>query len=125
MLFANISRFIAIMDEGQDQPTEATQSFDVFKENYAQSIAISHELKIDDVFVLANSLATERIKNTAMWHRFAQVAVEREFEVEDKDYFKSFANLAWSMSKVSYDGQAFWNFIERLFSTELEKIKEN
>ena len=58
-----------------------------------------------------------------MWDRFAQIAVEREYEVEEKDYFKNYANLAWSMSKVKYDGQAFWTFIERLFNTELERTK--
>ena len=59
MLFACISRYIAMMDEGQDEPTEATQRFEQYKEKYAGSVAVSGELKIDDVFVLSMALAAE------------------------------------------------------------------
>ena len=43
-----------------------------------------------------------------MWEMFAQIAVKKEYEVEPKEYFSSYANLAFSMSKIGYDGQAFW-----------------
>ena len=59
MLFACLSRFIALMDQGQEEPVEASTAFDVFKESFAQSLAASHELKIDDVFILATALAAE------------------------------------------------------------------
>jgi len=58
-----------------------------------------------------------------MWKTFARVAVEREYEVDERDYFKSYANLSWAMSKVSYGGQDFWQFIEKLYKAELERTK--
>ena len=58
-----------------------------------------------------------------MWDTFAKIAVEREYEVEGKEYFKNYANLAFSMSKIGYEGQTFWSFIERLFATELERTQ--
>ena len=61
MLFACLSRFIAMMDEGQEEPTEATGRFDQFKERYANKLAEDKEVKIDDVFVLAMALAAEQI----------------------------------------------------------------
>jgi hypothetical protein len=39
-----------------------------------------------------------------MWQKFARIAIEKEYEVEARDYFKNYANLAWAMSKVSYSG---------------------
>ena len=121
MLFACLSRFIAMMDEGQDEPTEATLRFDQYKEKYAGTLAVSKEIKIDDVFVLAMALAAEQIKSPEMWTAFAHIAVEKEYEVEESDYFKNFANLSWAMTKVSYSGSDFWIFIERLFATEIGK----
>lgn len=123
MLFACLSRFIALMDQGQDEPTNATLQFDHYKECYARSLTESKEIKIDDVFVLATALAAEQVKSKAMWDTFARIAVEKEYEVEERQYFKSFANLAWAMSKVQFDGSQFWPFIERLFSTELKRTK--
>ena len=58
-----------------------------------------------------------------MWNRFAKLAVEREYEVEARDYFTKFANLSWSMTKVNYSGQDFWRFMERLYLTEIERTK--
>ena len=123
MLFACISRYIAMMDEGQDEPTEATQRFEQYKEKYANSVAISGELKIDDVFVLSMALAAEQVKSPVMWDAFARLAVEKEYEVDEKEYFKSFSNLAWAMTKVDYSGSDFWGFIERLFAQEIERTK--
>ena len=97
--------------------------FDDYKENFAGSLAESYELKIDDVFVMATPLAAEQIQSPQMWSNFAKIAVEREYEVESRDYFKNYANLAWAMSKVGFSGGEFWTFIERLFSTELERTK--
>lgn len=59
-----------------------------------------------------------------MWDRFAKLAVEREYEVEGREYFRNFANLSWSMTKVSYGGSDFWQFIENLYLTEIEKTKQ-
>lgn len=58
-----------------------------------------------------------------MWDTFAKIAVAKEHEVEASEYFKSYANLSWAMTKANYDGQDFWSFIERLFTTELERTK--
>jgi len=58
-----------------------------------------------------------------MWKTFARIAVEKEYEVEEREYFKSYANLSWAMSKVSFEGQEFWQFIERLYKTEIERTK--
>ena len=46
-----------------------------------------------------------------MWKRFAEVAVEREYEVEEKDYFANYAGLSWAMTKAKYEGPEFWQFI--------------
>ena len=43
-----------------------------------------------------------------MWQMFAQIAVAKEYEVDPKEYFVSYANLAFSMSKVEFEGQTFW-----------------
>ena len=43
-----------------------------------------------------------------MWQMFARIAVAKEYEVDAKEYFQSYANLAFSMSKVDFDGQVFW-----------------
>ena len=67
MLFACLSRFIAMVEAGQDMPTEASNRFDLYKENFAGTLAISHELKIDDVFVMATPLAAEQIQSPQMW----------------------------------------------------------
>jgi len=75
-------------------------------------LAVTRELVIDDVFALATPLAAEQIKSTQMWRRFAELAVEREFEVEPREHFRSFANLSWALAKVGYSGAPFWNFIE-------------
>lgn len=123
MLFACLSRFIAMMDQGQDEPTEATLRFDEYKERFAASLSVSYELKIDDVFMLATALAAEQIQSPEMWKTFARIAVEKEYEVEEREYFKSYANLSWAMSKVSFEGQEFWQFIERLYKTEIERTK--
>ena len=58
-----------------------------------------------------------------MWDAFARLAVEKEYEVDEKEYFKSFSNLAWAMTKVDYSGSDFWGFIERLFAQEIERTK--
>lgn len=50
-----------MIDQGQDEPTKASQMFDEYKENFAGSLAESYELKIDDVFVMATPLAAEQI----------------------------------------------------------------
>ena len=56
-LFASLSRFIALMDKGQDEPTEATRAFELYKENFASSlVSKSYEIKVDDVFILATAL---------------------------------------------------------------------
>ena len=75
MLFASLSRFIAMMDDGQEEPTEATQRFEEYKERYAGTLATSKEIKVDDVFVLAMALAAEQIKSPEMWDSFARIAV--------------------------------------------------
>lgn len=59
LLFASLSRFISMMDDGQDEPTEANQLFEQYKEKYANTLARSKEIKVDDVFVLAMALAAE------------------------------------------------------------------
>ena len=59
LLFASLSRFISMMDDGQDEPTEANQLFEQYKEKYADTLARSKEIKVDDVFVLAMALAAE------------------------------------------------------------------
>lgn len=123
MLFASLSRFIAMMDDGQEEPTEATIQFDRFKELFAASLATSKDLKVDDVFVLAMALAAEQIKSPEMWSAFAQIAVKDEWAVPQKEYFKSYANLSWAMTKVGYTGAEFWDFIEKLFFTELERSR--
>lgn len=58
-----------------------------------------------------------------MWKRFAELAVEREFEVEPREYFRSFSNLSWAMAKIKYEGVQFWSFMEKLYTTELERTK--
>ena len=58
-----------------------------------------------------------------MWEAFAQIAVEKEWAVQESEYFKSYANLSWAMTKVGYSGSEFWSFIERLFTTEIERTK--
>lgn len=123
MLFACLSRFISLIDQGQDEPTEASLRFDQYKESFAANLSVSYELKIDDVFTLATPLAAEQIQSPKMWQTFARIAVQKEHEVEQREYFKNYANLSWAMSKVSYEGQEFWQFIERLYMTELEKTK--
>ncbi len=50
-----------MVEAGQDTPTEASNRFDLYKENFAGTLATSHELKIDDVFVMATPLAAEQI----------------------------------------------------------------
>ena len=42
---------------------------------------------MDDVFVLATPLAAEKIRSPEMWARFARIAVEKEYEVDGKEYF--------------------------------------
>jgi len=44
-------------------PTQAEAAFNEFKEKYAEMLAFSRELKIDDVFALATPLAAEQIKS--------------------------------------------------------------
>ena len=75
------------------------------------------------MFVLATALSAEQIKNPAMWQTFARIAVEKEYEVEAKEYFRNYANLAWAMAKIGLSDEPFWTFIERLFATELERTK--
>ena len=58
-LFACLSRFIAMMDQGQETPSACEDNFNQYKENFAGMLAGSHELKVDDVFVLATPLAAE------------------------------------------------------------------
>lgn len=86
-------------------------------------LSTSREIKIDDVFALATPLAAEQIKSPQMWQRFAEIAVQKEYEVDPREYFQSFANLSWAMAKVNYSGLQFWAFIERLYLTEMEKTK--
>ena len=123
LLFASLSRFIAMMDDGQEEPTEATQQFEQYKEKYANMLATSKEVKVDDVFVLSMALAAEQIQSPQMWDTFARIAVQDEWAVDQREYFKSYANLSWAMTKVGYSGQDFWNFIENLFTAELEKSR--
>ena len=45
------------MDQAQDEPTEATRAFELYKENFASSlVSKSYEIKVDDVFILATAL---------------------------------------------------------------------
>ena len=41
MLFANLSRYIAILEEGQEQQSHVGALFDQFKEQFAQQLAES------------------------------------------------------------------------------------
>ena len=96
--------------------------FDEFKEKFAKSLVNQSALKIDDVFVLAKSLATEQVKDPDMWNTFARIAVEKEHEVAGNRYFRNYSDLAWSLSKANYDGLTFWNFIQEVMTTELTRF---
>ena len=58
-----------------------------------------------------------------MWEAFARIAVDDEWAVEERDYFKNYANLSWAMTKVGFAGSNFWSFIEKLFTSELERAR--
>ena len=46
-----------MMDKGQEEPTEATRAFELYKENFAASLVTKfNEIKVDDVFILATAL---------------------------------------------------------------------
>ena len=108
MFFACLSRYIAIIDEEQDEPTEATAYFEQYKERYAATLVNHKELKVGDIFALSMAFAAEQIKSPEMWEAFALIAVEQEYKVPENEYFKSYANLAWALTKANYAGANFW-----------------
>lgn len=73
--------------------------------------------------MLGKPLAIEEVKDMDMWNHLARIAVENEHEVPANEYFRSYADLSWAMSKVGYDGQTYWTFIENLFETELARLR--
>ena len=58
-----------------------------------------------------------------MWDRFTEIILAKEHQMHEHKYFQNCGNFVWAYTKVNYAGNEFWEFMETVFQTELEKLK--
>ena len=100
-----------------------TKVYSQFKHKFAGKLAASRDLHLDDVQELSTALALEGITDTVMWDRFTEVILAKENQMPEHKYFQNCGNFVWAFTKVNYTGTEFWEFMESVFQTELEKLK--
>ena len=120
LLFASLSRFLAMLGEEDEKLNKA---FNAFKAGFADKL-VKSELDIHDVSALAMPLAAEKVESGKLWSRLARIVLDKNHKIPEEEYLQTVSNLAWAFSKVNHtDDRDFWLFIERAFKTELEKLE--